>query len=255
MSKIALVLLATKHELHHGLVERCIERYIDKPGAKIDVIICMNTHVNNNLDNYQHHEHVNSLTLHNCDIPGDQDRYNRNNKRVAEPLELGQTNGPNQLFFKSMEHLKTTNYQYLMVIECDTKPIKNNWMSKLRAYCDSNDFLIAGSKYKGKAKLLPRGGWVNHLNGVAIYKNCDQLHDVLRGTRELIHFYIHKKAYVMLNYDVALWFYFDQQENINFDTVCIDTDIITNMSLHTDKNISLEQVIEQHPNTIILHKK
>lgn len=253
---VALVLLATKHEYYQGQVDTCLTNYIDvcPPGVNVDIIVCMNTHVDNELSKYSNNQHVNSVTVHDCDIPGEQDVYIQNNKQPEIKQELGQSNGPNQLFYRSFEHLKTKSYDYYMVIECDTRPVIDNWMPRLQHYCQENDFIIAGSRYKGKQKL-PDKDWTGHLNGVAIYKNCDMLHETLSGSRELLNHYIHVKHYVMLNYDIAIWYYVNQSGFDKYLNMLIDTNIISNYSLPCDKSTDTQTILSQQPDTIILHQK
>lgn len=251
------MLLATNHELYQGHVDACIANYIEynSPGTSVDIIVCMNTHVDNELTRYADNQHVNSVVVYNCDIPSDQDVYIQDDAEPETVLELGQSNGPNQLFYRSFNYLKTLPYDYYMVIECDTKPVINDWMLRLQRYCDEANFVIAGSRYKGKQKL-PDADWIDHLNGVALYKNCERLYDIIEGSREILKHYIHVKKYVRLNYDIAIWYYHvNQQSSDEQPNTIIDNNIISNYSLPCDASTSMDVILSQHPGTVILHQK
>lgn len=254
--KIALVLITTKSELLSGDVKECIDRYVESVSENrlIDIIISLNTDVDSSqLDYIKNNKSVNSLDIHNCNIPAEEDIYTHDDK-VDVKHELGQSNGPNQSFYRTFDYLKSKSHDFFMVIETDSRPMSEYWLDGLVHYCNMKEFIIGGSRYKGKQKL-PDSEWRDHLNGIALYKNCDELYDIMKGSKELLYRYIHKKAYARLNYDIAIWYYVNSPEGAKYLSQVIDTNIIANYSLPCDSGISEKDILAKHPYTIILHQK
>lgn len=254
--KIVLVLITTKSELESGAVETCLDRYTKSVSLtkSVDIIVTLNTKTDTTrLNRFRGLSAVNSLEIHNCMIPVDQDIYTHDDKPLIIH-ELGQSNGPNQSFFKSMNHLRSNSADFFMVIESDTQPVCDCWLDRLIEYCNMKQFIIGGTRYKGDQKL-PDCDWRDHLNGVALYKNCDELFDILKGSRDLLHTYIHKKSYKRLNYDIAIWYFVNSPSGDKYLSAVIDTNIIANYSLPSDTTIRTQTILDKHPYTVILHQK
>ncbi len=112
------------------------------------------------------------------------------------------------------------------------------------------NYLIAGSKYKGVANLQQDK---DHLNGVAIYR-LDKFKQVLKGTKNWLGEYIKVGAEWICNFDIAIYRW-AKINNKWSDQHFVDTKIITNVSTTVDMSTPVDQVIEQNPETIVLHKK
>lgn len=255
--RIDLVLITTVNEIHSGRAVACLEKYITSAKAPINLTISTNREVDDkSLSDLDSCEMVNKLIMHNCNISEDEDVYNMLDKPVENPHELGESSGPNLLFYRTMEYLQGGGADYYMLIESDTRPVGEDWMSRLVDYCmvRKSRFLIGGSRYKGDVKLPP-SDWREHLNGVALYKNDPGTYELLNGSRKMLKHYIHKKNYVRLNYDVALWYYLNSPDGDKYLSRVMDTNIIANYSLPDDRDIKLQTIIDKHPYTTILHQK
>jgi hypothetical protein len=55
-----------------------------------------------------------------------------------------------------------------------------------------------------------------------------------------------------MNYDVAIYLYAKQNNLLDGYT---DTDFFTNASAPTDSDVSLSEILNEYPNTCILHQK
>ena len=256
--KIALVLIATEKELHRGQVRTCIDQYIRSvsESRRVDIIITFNTKVDSSSLNYiKTKKNVNSLSVYDCGIPSDEDIYthDENNEIVQE---LGQSNGPNQSFYRSLEYIKYRDHDYFMIIEADTRPIGEYWLDRLIEYCNkTKQYVIGGSRYKGSQELPAKSDWRDHLNGVALYRNCDELLDIIKGSKELLYRYIHEKNFARLNYDIAIWYFVNSPAGGKYLPRVIDTNIIANYSLPSDTTIKTQTILDKHPHTVILHQK
>jgi len=145
------------------------------------------------------------------------------------------------------------------MIECDSRPLQNNWIDSLVNFVDSS-FCIAGSRYRGQQVISELESWSGHLNGVAIYKCSSETKYILTKAEELIKFHVKHNINKFINFDVGIH-YFSQTrmfykyfENKNF-TPLLNCNIISNYSLDSDMNFSIDEILEDYPNTIILHQK
>ena len=61
-----------------------------------------------------------------------------------------------------------------------------------------------------------------------------------------------QKYWEFMNYDVAIYLYAKQNNLLDGYT---DTDFFTNASAPTDSDVSLSEILNEYPNTCILHQK
>jgi hypothetical protein len=264
-NKLALVLLTTAKEYYSGAVDSCLEKYLEsKPSKdkKIDLFIFFNQGQESEyskLLKLKSHKNINDVIIKSHKLSFLDDIYVRSPcefKKFKDIPRLGGSSGANNLFFKSMISLCERYYDDFLMIETDTQPVKNYWIDKILDFCVYNDFLIAGSTYKGPSKLPTFQAWTGHLNGVAIYK-CDPLLKLLlQYTEKLIESEISQKTTNFLSFDCAIHqLCCSLCGKKYFASKVIDTNIISNYSLPSDKKTSIKSVLKQHPQTIILHKK
>ena len=166
------------------------------------------------------------------------------------------------MFYKSFERLYDLDYRDVLLIETDTRPVISNWIDKIIDYCDSTKFLISGSMYRGNLEIPDYETWSGHLNGVAIYRNSEFLKTFLEQTKLVSSRYITKRINNFLAFDVAMHInyctYFGRkncQNRFKPENHLLDCPIISNYSMSSDKDTKLETILQEYPETIILHQK
>ena len=273
---LTLTLFSGQHDYTKGAVQKCLDHYFQTDvlhslSYKIDLYIYFNKGQVKDyadlIDRYISHPNINTVNIYSHHLSGYDDLYARTpNELLGLNLEvvapLGGSSGPNNLFYKSMDHISSYQYQYIFMIEWDTYPIQQYWIDQMISYCLHNQFLIAGSHYKGKNPLSGFEAWSGHLNGVAIYRNCDMLRILLNKSEELIKYYVRTGVNLHVNFDIAIHYYkftlMGQElfNNRDFpENHLIDCPIIQNYSLGVDKNTPVNEILKQHPQTIIVHQK
>lgn len=207
---------------------------------------------------FESNKNINKVFIHSLNIPDKDNIYVRSRhslkkfKEVGEPA-LGLSAGPNNLFFGAMNYLSKKEYDYHMVLETDTRPVKYFWFDLLFRYTENNDFLIGGSTYKGSVQIPEGAAWADHLNGVAIYNNSSNLHSLLAHAKQLILDRVQRQEdRCMVNYDIAIFY---AAENLGLKSELLDTDIITNISLGADLRLKEQEILTKHRKTIVLHQK
>lgn len=266
--QLAVSYFCTKAEYLSGQLKDSMNRFLSiKPSKKYCFDLFFVFDQGNESDyssilDFESHENINSIFIHSLHIPDKDNVYVRSRhslkkfKEVGEPA-LGLSAGPNNLFFGAMNYLSKKEYDYYMVLETDTRPVKYFWFDLLFKYSQSNDFLIGGSTYKGQRELPREALWVDHLNGVAIYKNCDKLHDLLSASKaymiELIKDGLHD---YFVNFDIGINYYIKSLDSLldKYNDV-VDTDVIVNASLRADAIIKEQDILRKHRKAIILHQK
>ncbi len=261
--QLAVCYFCTKAEYLSGELKDSMNRFLSmKPSKKhcFDLFFVFDqgdeSDYSSILD-FESHNNVNSITIHSLDIEAKDNIYVRSRhslrkfKELGEP-SLGLSSGPNNLFFNGMNFLSNKDYENYMVLEADTRPVKYFWFDLLIKN-SQEDFLIAGSTYKG-SREIPKGAlWANHLNGVAIYKNSEKMHNLLKDSRQLILDKVKNlEDSCMVNYDVAIFY---SAKNNNLESSLIDTDFITNISLGADLKIKEQEILLKYRKTIVLHQK
>lgn len=174
--------------------------------------------------------------------------------------DAGSTSGPNKLFFKSIFFLlhHFHQYKYFLLLETDVVITKDFWLDEVLSFTKNQNFLIAGSKYKGVNNFHKTLKYKNHLNGVAIYKNSHYLYKLIINVDSYIYEEISHKNSFGVCYDTAIDFWLQTKEGISFSSKIpplIDVDFITNCSDSSDISTSLETTLKLYPKTLILHKK
>ena len=272
-NKLCILFLSTEKEYDSGVLDDCISRYFLKQVSvdkKFDIYIYLNKGYINKykpLLEYEKLENVNNVFVFVLNLTESEDFYARTPEDFSkvestERFKLGGSTGPNNLFYRSFENILKLNYRDILMLETDSQPIKNYWLDKIVNYCDNNVFLIAGSTYKGKEKLPLYESWTGHLNGIAIYRNIPFLKLFIEESKKLIEYNIKNNINNFISFDVAMHFLYcgsfgrkNCHSQSSLHKNLIDSSIIANFSLPIDAGTPIDSVIEQYPETIILHKK
>ena len=253
-SNFALLLLTTEKEYNQGSVKSCLDSYIKvlPKDHKLDIVIFIDTISSPlNLGGYAENIKINAFPL--MMLPEDNIYYRSAPENFQNPPRLGLSHGPNFLFFEAFKIIKKLAYKNVLLIESDTKAVCSSdlWIDTVNEYIKKEDFIIAGSTYKGSVDIQGKY-WENHLNGVAIYKNNETLHEILSGAEKYIEKNIKKYNY-RLNFDVAIDLYLNDfpEQRVLYK----DADFIVNVSHPFDANQSTIEILMAHPNAKIIHKK
>lgn len=272
-NNLAIVLLATLQEYKAGLVTKCLDEYLNKSVSckyTFDFFIFFNRPEINNysdLEDYKLHSNINNLFIINYNYSDAEDLYVRTPQEMrrnpsSKQHALGGSGGANLLFYDSMLHCFNLEYDNFMMIECDSRPIVNNWFDRLNNGITNKDFLIMGSRYKGYQTLPSYESWTGHLNGIAVYKNVEHTRHFLLKSRELIKYSVSHNINKFISFDVANWNYSQTLEWKNYLTkhniyyqALVESELISNYSLYVDSKFSKEDILSRNPQTIILHQK
>lgn len=266
--QIALMLLSTEREFLDNKVAKCIDEYISRNPSNVwefDLMIYFdkgNAESYKELYEYKKHDCIASVHIHIINIPDFENIYTDkfenehggyiDSVKDSDIRELGMSSGPNLLFYSSLHHAQSNhNHVNYMVIESDTHPVKSNWFDGLFRFSRTNNYTIGGSVYKGQLNITKDNEIYGHKNGVALYRNCEELSEILDKSKQYIRAAIKNRTHVRVNYDIAIHMITgrDYRDSI------IDTDIITNISLPCDDKITEKGILSKHPKTIILHQK
>lgn len=276
--KLAVFDPCTHFEHAQGQLQRLLGNYLSKSPSKnfkFDWFFCFNKGPVSNYEDllvYEGHPNINKIYLIDEKIPEDEDVYIRQHNIKFENAKiqyeesskpenlppLGGASGPNLGFYKAIEILfNNYDHDYFFMVEHDSYPIKDFWFDYMLEYIDREDFLIAGSKYKGHQKWHYVLNYKDHLNGIAIYKNDSMLLNFINECKSYNERVINESNWCV-NFDILLndFYKTNQGKNlINHQNPFINTDFITNVSDPNDYHLTNEQVINSHPNTIIIHQK
>lgn len=260
---LSIVYACTKAEFDSGELEKSISRYISRKSSKtysFDLFIIVDQgdeeHYAPLLD-FESDRNINKIIIHSLRISDKENIYIRSKHSLKKFQEMGEpslglSSGPNNLFFGAMNYLSDKDYENYLLLETDTRPVKYFWFDLLVKY-SKNNFLIAGSSYKGNCEIPKEALWAKHLNGVAIYKNSPELHNLLKQSKQLIVDKVkNRKDSCMINYDIAIFY---SAQNNNLDSGLIDTNFITNISLGPDIKIKEQEILLKHRKTVVLHQK
>lgn len=292
--KLAMALICTKKEYELGQVNKMLDHYFNKTPSntqQFDLFIFFDQGDSKDYADllaYEQHQSVHKIHIDSIDIPDHLNVYSheRDNKKIISEFyqlncpKFGITSGPNILFFESIKRLSKHNHEYILLLEADTRAIKDFWYDGILEYLETNSFLIGGSIYKGKQQEYLDSEWSDHLNGVALYKNCPDLLKLIETTESSLSYIVsysknlidkHKftditdpvpsgegidNLCVQLNYDILI--YYIAKDSVQYQQHENDLQnipIITNISLPEDRSTSEQQVLDDHPETIILHQK
>ena len=267
LSSLAIFYPCTYQEYTSGKLEDCFRRMLDSAPTDsyvFDVFFVFNQIPNEDsvkLNIYEKSECINKIYIHNLNLDPEEDIYKKPwDLDLPNSIpRLGLSSGPNLSFYRSLNFLQSesSSYSHFLLIETDVYFTKQKWFDSVYKFCLDNDFLIAGSTYKGNNEYHKSSFYKKHLNGVALYSNKKELSFVLEKTEELHNQWV-SSGNIFLNFDIALEI-FRQKDNNNLisgKNVFLDTDFITNFNdSKYDKQLNNEEVLSRFPNTLILHKK
>lgn len=279
-SKIAIFDPCTHFEHAEGKLQELLENYLIKTPSskyKFDWFFMFNRGGEENYKDlliYEGHPNINKIYLINEKIPKKEDVYIRQHSlRFSNELEkieytqvkmpeflpaLGGASGPNLGFYLAIEILFSRyNHDYFFMVEHDSRPCQDYWFDHMFNYVDEKDFLIAGSKYKGHQKWHYVLNYKDHLNGIGIYKNDKRLLDFVKSCKDYNSTVINESDWC-INFDILLYKFLQTHKGksiINHKKPFINTDFITNVSDPNDYYLSEKNILDNHPNTIIIHQK
>jgi len=270
---VAIFYLSTKSECERGEVAQSIKYYLENldTDKSFDIFICTDQKLNhkerNNLIAYETDSHVNSIKFYDNNIPDEFNIYSKpwidNYVFDLDKLNMGRSHGINLHFYETLDYLLSLpKYKSFLLLEADTKPLRNDWFDRCVSYVNNNNFKIAGSLYKGLNREVHMGTYYDgHLNGVGLYRNSKELKRFLKNSRKylidaLANDTNNKESpsiyYEFMNYDVATFLYakevdeLDGYNNINmFINASADEDII----------FEIEDVLKEFPGATFLHRK
>ena len=159
-----------------------------------DIHICFNylDSITGDFNFLQNHKCINNLYIHNLNIEKENDinifPWDNPDYDKGTVPRLGLSSGPNESFFRSIWKLikHPSNYDSFLLLETDTLFVDKSWLTKCIDFINYHNFYIAGSRYEGVRNDHKDKDYSDHLNGVAIYKNCKELHDLLLSTESYI---------------------------------------------------------------------
>jgi hypothetical protein len=279
--KLAIFDPFTKHEFDTGVVEDTLKKYLDNtPSTEycFDIFYLYNTGNNEyykQLKEFEAHPNINKIILLNQNIPAEYDTYHKNCILEYDGSELkhellpcpdylpplGGTSGPNLSFYIAIDMMVSDMYDYehYFMIENDSFPVRSGWFDHIYEYVDNlpSDYLIAGSTYKGHQKWHHVLNYKDHLNGIALYNNTPEL---LKYVQEGRHYHesLVSRDNWSINFDVALDKFTKTQrgrELTNNSELLLDTNFITNVSDPLDSYMSVDDILELEPETVIVHQK
>lgn len=260
-NNLCVCFLVSRKEIENKSAFRCFYNFINNSSKKFKLDFFVFSDKNypqlSQLKSFESSPQVNSINIISLNIKNRDNIYkNSSSKKPNRMPELGLSSGPNQLFFKSSEYIKNLKYKNFLILESDCLPASKYWFDYLNKECSKNNFLILGSKYKGQKISYSNGFFADYLNGVAIYKNSQELHDILRSVKKYIIFSISKKAFNQkLNYDTAICHFLKNLKLEIYNKYIKHTDLISNCSFNSDSSYGKDFFINKNPKTKILHLK
>lgn len=273
--KICLFYLVTKQEVESNLFYNSIVSFFNLlPSLSYKIkVFCFIDSFTPEIENIKHNilrnliykSHIADLEFHNLDIPKDKNIYIKDfnkYKDLQQKPELGQSSGPNLMFFKSMGFLKKTEYENFILLESDCQCLKSYWLDSFLDFVDNNDFTVSGSQYSGLNKYNYKQYFSQHINGSAIYRNRKELHDLVENSRLLIesgikngkvtHKNTQQEIHGMFSFDVALFVMHENSKKTHFYLKNNLFSILTDPADHT---VTKTEVLSENKNCIILHQK
>lgn len=275
---LCVFFLSTYHEYKTNQINRALKFYFENCDTKysFDVYIMLDKLPEKQdellslyFDDFKKkYENINRIYVFSNEIPDEENFYKKNfsEKIDIKKFPMGLSHGINLHFYESLEYLLNLKdeqnldekkYKNFLLLETDTKCTKSDWFDVSLECCNTEKkFSILGSKYKGVDREQTLNTYFGgHLNGVAIYRNAPLTTHILNESKLfLINSLMKNKKYNnFMNYDVAIYLYLKAINKVN---ECLyDTNFIVNISDHRNKNISVEDVIKEFPETRIIHRK
>lgn len=270
-NEICVFFLTTLNEYYNGTLKEAVESFSKNCNSKykFDLMIYFDRKptdaddINNFLRTIEFkYKNINKTKFSFSVIPEHQNFYdwNMRNKISLNDFPMGASHGVNEHFYMTLNSLFDLDYNNFLLLEADTMPMCDNWFDVALQFTRNNtDFLIAGSKYKGKNReWVEKQYWGGHLNGVAIYKNCEELKFDLEESKKFLIKLIKENPELynnFMNYDVAIYLYYKETCENDIEDYLYDTDFITNISDNSNKDVEIEDVLKEFPHTRILHRK
>jgi len=277
--EVCVFFLTTAAEYEKLYLERAIDYYLNKLSKSeceytFDLFIFFDQtpkkRLSSHLEAYESSKYVNTVKVISHEIPDEENLYERDLTRPfpLDELPMGRSHGINHHFYSTLDYLFETEYKSFLLLEHDTKPFKNDWLTPLIKHSETEDFKLAGSTYKGKnRKIHLESYYGGHLNGVGLYRNSKECKQLFNNGKEFLKKELisdlvkpkgnrepgtNPKYYEFMNYDVATFMYAEAN-----DELCgyNDSDFFTNASAPEDENTSVKSLLKQYPNTLIMHHK
>lgn len=261
-SNICLCLLLSQKDIdkksHLSSIYNCLNNISHT--YKINLLIFTDKHYQelNPILKFKYSPQVNSIKIFNLGIEKEKNIYESTSQvdKIKKIPELGLSSGPNEMFFRSCEIISKTHYKNFLILESDCHFVKNNWLKEIDQTSKNKNFLITGSRYKGKKIPYQNGFYKDYLNGVAIYKNSKTLHDILKNSRLYIKYAVKKKSFsCKLNYDTAISHYLKTFKPDIYKKKLKYTDFIVNCSLTSDSKYGVNYFQKLNPSACIIHIK
>lgn len=265
-NKVCVFFLTTLDEYYNGTLRVAVDTFLTKCNSKykFDLLIYFDEDKNDNQQLYDYfnlletnQENINKVYILFNNIPKEENFYNwkiRHEINLNE-FPMGASHGVNYHFYATLDDLFKREYNNFLLLEADTMPISEDWFDVAIEFTNTN-FLIAGSKYKGKNReFVKKQYWGEHLNGVAIYKNCKELKFGLEESKKYLIKLLKENPELysnFMNYDVAIYLYY---KHIKMERYLIDTDFISNISDSANRDVKIEDLLKEFSNTRIVHRK
>ena len=266
---LAVFYPCTLKEYQNTNLSSAISKILDnKPSDKFsfDLFLIFDQQSDDNYESLRdlvENEAINELHIHSLDIPPEDNIY----VQTWDPDHIlpevipshGLSSGPNHSFYQSLYHLidHPNHYDNFLLLETDMQILKSHWLDFLIDYCKNTNFTIAGSKYKGTQKWHRVLDYKDHLNGIALYKNSEDLLYLLKSSEQYLQQQV-KEGVTFLNFDIAIdqWRRTEEgQQFFNANNQLIDTKFITNASDPEDELVPKKTFLDHFPETLILHHK
>lgn len=268
-NKLAIAFLCSQKEHQEGYIHNCLKDYVGLGASaqyQFDLFFVFDQGDPTGYEDllkYESLKYINKIYIHSLDLSEQENLYFRADHSYELYEEhgfpiLGLSSGPNNSFFQGLDFLFQNDYENFLILESDTRPVKYHWFDRLYKYCEQEDFLIAGSCYEGIVELPENCEWKDHLNGVAIYKNCDLskelLNESLSKVKRLVKEGVHDH---FVNYDIGIYYTIESsEENINkYKPGYKDIKLISNMSMGADSKLKESYICQKNRDLVILHQK
>ena len=271
---LCVFFLTTKHEYQRGMVELALDNYLKNCESNycydlyivFDVMPKFRKKMRKIFyDIQEKYENVNKINIVSNDIPKHENFYNMALAGSVDIIKypLGASHGVNLHFYQTLDYLlnlkdDTDNKKYnnVMLLETDTKPLRCDWFDVALDCCQTKlSYNIMGSTYKGIDREKTLNMYYGpHLNGVAIYRNNDLTIHILNESKLFLINCLKEEFYrQFMNYDVAIYLYLRKLNKV--DECLYDTDFITNASDARNFKTTMKSILENYPETRIIHKK
>ena len=268
-STLAVFYPCTLKEYQNTNLSSAISKILDnKPSDEFsfDLFLIFDQQSDDNYDSLKglaKNDSINQLYIHSLDIPPEDNIYIQTwdpDHTLPEVIPShGLSAGPNHSFYQSLYYLidHPNNYDNFLLLETDMQILRSHWLDFLIDYCKNTNFTIAGSKYKGIQKWHRMLDYKDHLNGIALYKNSEDLLYLLKSSEQYLQQQV-KEGVHFLNFDIAIDQWRRTEEGKSFfneSNSLIDTKFITNASDPEDELVPKSTFLKHFPETLILHHK